>query len=72
MLSIIVPKKPNFSVKKMRYWDFYQVGQVLSPSLGQVLSHTLFMIPRRTTYKQPLQMIKDAIGDQVSPRQLPQ
>ena len=42
--ALLCPKSPNFSVK-MKYCDFYQVGQVLPPNLGHVLSHTLFMIP---------------------------
>ena len=47
-------------------------GQVLSPSLGQALSPTFFIIPFRITYKQLLQMIMESTGDQSSPRPLPQ
>ena len=54
----------------MKCCDFRQKGQVLSPNLGQLPSLTLFVIPCRITYKQPLQMIMEPTGDQGSPRSL--
>ena len=40
VLSVIVPEKHKFPVKKTKYCDFRLVGQVLSPNVGQVLSLT--------------------------------
>ena len=64
--AFLCQNSQTFSVK-MKYYDFCQVGQVLSPSQGQVLPLTLFMIPCHITYKQPLQMITELNGDQVRP-----
>ena len=61
-------KTPIFFLKEKKYCEFCQKGHVLSPNLGQVLKVTLFMIPCRITYKQPLQMIMEPTGGQGSPR----
>ena len=60
-------KTAKLFLEKMKYYNFCQMGQVLSPSQGQVLALTLFMIPCHITYKQPSQMITELNGDQVRP-----
>ena len=62
----------RYFCKKKKYCDIYQLGQVLSPNLGQVLPHSLFMIHCHIIYKQPLQMVKGPIGDQGLSISLPQ
>ena len=62
----------QFLCKKVKYCNFYQVGQVLSPNLGRVLLLTLFVIPCHIAYKQPLQIIMKLTGDQGLIRLLPQ
>ena len=69
MLCIIAPKEPNISVEN-EILQFLSVGQVLSPSVEQALSLTLFMI-YHITCKQQLQMIMEPTGDQGLPRLLP-
>ena len=54
-------------LQKMKYCDFCREGQVLSPSPGQPLSLTLFMISGHITYKQPLQMIMEPTCNQGFP-----
>ena len=60
MFCIIVPKRSSSFARKCNL-------QFLSGGAGQVLPPSLFMVPCRTAYEQPLQMITEPASSQGMP-----